>query len=131
MSTEKARSPGKGDRAGDNDSPRGIDRPTSKTFEGFRMVPDRLHLDHRLAHVDVRTWCILAFTARGRDHTEATDGALAAMMGISQQSVRRSLLRLEGCRFIDRKREGEGRVIRLHPGGDGATVPGLEFRVIG
>ena len=131
MSIEKARSPGKGDRVGDNDSPGSIDNSTSQTFEGFRMVPDRLHLDHRLAHVDVRTWCILAFTARSRDHTDATDATLAEMMGISQQSVRRSLLRLEECRFIDRQREGEGRVIHLHPEGDGTPVRGLELRVVG
>ena len=39
-----------------------------RTFRGFRMVPDRLWLDPRLKANDVRVWCALCFTARGRDH---------------------------------------------------------------
>ncbi len=95
------------------------------------MVPDALWLDSRLKANDIRLWCALSFTARGRDHTEATDGALARQIQLSERSIRDSLYRLEECRFIDRKREGEGRVIHLHPRGDGATVSGLELKVIG
>ncbi|MBV8318852.1 MAG: hypothetical protein JOZ53_28275 [Planctomycetaceae bacterium] len=104
---------------------------TSRAVETFRMVPDRLWLDPRLQANDVRLWCALTFAARGRDHTDVTDRGLAAMMKWSPQTVRRSLLRLEDCRFIERARRGEARVITLRPGGDGRAVPGLELRVIG
>ena len=104
---------------------------TPHVVETFRMVPDRLWLDPRLQANDVRLWCALTFTARGRDHTGVSDQGLAAMMGWSPQTVRRSLLRLEECRFIERARQGEGRMITLRPGGDGRAVPKLELRVIG
>ena len=131
MSIEKARSPGKGDRVDGNDSPGVIDSFTFQTFEGFRMVPDRLWLDSRLRANDIRLWCALIFTARSRNYTEATDAILAGQIGLSERSIRDSLARLEVSRFIDRQREGEGRVIRLRPEGDGTSVPGLEFRVVG
>lgn len=95
------------------------------------MVPDRLWLDPRLQASDVRLWCALNFTARGREFSDATDAALAEMMGLSPQTVRRSLLRLEECRFIERSRQGEGREITLRPEGDGGSVPEMEFRVVG
>lgn len=99
--------------------------------ETFRMVPDRLTFDSRIRDSDIRLWCILAFTARGRDATDVTDDALAEIWGVSPQTVRRSLLRLEEFRFIVRTRQGEGRTITLHPEGDGSTIPALELRVIG
>ncbi len=99
--------------------------------ETFRMVPDRLWLDRRLTANEVRLWCALLFTARGRDFTDATDVALAEQIGASPQSVRRSLLRLEECRFISRERTGQGRAITLNPAGDGGDVPELGLKVIG
>jgi hypothetical protein len=94
------------------DSRMSIDK-TSHGVETFRMVPDRLWLDPRLQANDVRLWCALTFTARGRDRTGVSDQGLAKMMGWSPQTVRRSLLRLEECRFIERARRGEGRMITV------------------
>jgi len=102
-----------------------------RVVETFRMVPDRMTFDDRLKSHEIRLWCVLCFAARGRDHTDVTDAALAAMMGMSERTVRESLARLEECRFIERARRGEGRVITLRPGGDGRAVPRLELRVIG
>jgi predicted transcriptional regulator of viral defense system len=107
----------------------GTDAP--RTFRGFRMVPDRLWLDPRLKANDVRVWCALCFTARGRDHTDATDQGLAAMMGMSERTIRDSLMRLEACGFVERTRRGERRAITLRPEGDGRALPELELRVIG
>src|SRR4051812_14935544 len=80
----------------------------------FRMVPDKLWLDPRLKPVDIKLWCVLGFTARGREYTDATDSTLAEMMGMSERTIRESFLRLEECRFIRRKRQGEGRIITLN-----------------
>ena len=102
-----------------------------RVVETFRMVPDRMTFDDRLKSHEIRLWCVLNFTARGRDHTDATDAALAGMMKLSERTVRESLARLEECRFIERRRQGEGRMITLRPGGDGRAVPELELRVIG
>ena len=104
---------------------------TPGVVETFRMVPDRMTFDERLRSHEIRLWCVLAFTARGRDHTDVTDAALAAMMKLSERTVQESLTRLEECRFIERARRGEGRVITLRPGGDGRAVPELGLRVIG
>lgn len=95
------------------------------------MVPDRLWASERIQATDVRLWCALSFLARGRGYCEATDATLAAKIRLSEQTVRRSLLRLEECRFIERSRQGEGRIITLRPDGDGEPVPELAFRVIG
>jgi hypothetical protein len=104
---------------------------TPHVVETFRMVPDRLTFDERLESHEIRLWCVLCFTARGRDHTDVTDAALAAMTKLSERTVQESLAGLEQCRFIERARRGEGRVITLRPGGDGRAAPELGLRVIG
>ena len=104
---------------------------TPRAVETFRMVPDRMTFDDRLKSHEIRLWCVLNFTARGRDHTDTTDAALAGMMKLSERTIQESLARLEECRFIERARRGEARVITLRPEGDGRAVPGLGLRVIG
>lgn len=108
-----------------------IGKDAARPFRGFRMVPDRLWLDPRLKDTDVRLWCALEFASRGRDFTDATDDALAGMISASPATVRRSLLRLEECRFLARERQGEGRIITLNAEGDGMEVAGMELRVVG
>jgi DNA-binding GntR family transcriptional regulator len=95
------------------------------------MVPDRLWLDRRLNATDVRIWCVLAFLARARDHTDATDAAIGDQVGLSARTVRDSLRRLESCGFVGRDRQGEARIITLRPEGDGNPVPELGLRVFG
>lgn len=95
------------------------------------MVPDRLWMDSRLHAADVRLWCVLSFNARGRDHTEATDAALAELVQLSERSVRDSLSRLQAAGFIDRQGRGRSRTITLHPEGDGTPVRGMALRVVG
>jgi hypothetical protein len=58
---------------------------TPGVVETFRMVPDRMTFDERLRSHEIRLWCALAFTARGRDHTDVTDAALAAMISVKQE----------------------------------------------
>ena len=79
---------------------------TPRVVETFRMVPDRMTFDNRLKSHEIRLWCVLNFTARGRDHTDTTDAALAEMMKLSERTVQESLARLEECRFIERAPPG-------------------------
>src|SRR3954452_2950421 len=95
-----------------------IGRPV-RALETFRMVPDRMTFDDRLESHDVRLWCIMLFLARGRDTCDATDATLAEKLGANERTIRRSLVRLEKCQFISRKRQGERRIIALNPEGDG------------
>ena len=95
------------------------------------MVPDRLWLDSLLQAQDVRLWCALAFIARGRDHCDATDAALADAVHASERTVRDSLRRLELAGYIDRRGRGPGRLIGLHPEAGGAPSAELALRLVG
>jgi predicted ArsR family transcriptional regulator len=70
-------------------------------------------------------------TGDGDVHTDATDQGLAAMMGVSERTIRDSLMRLEECGFVERTRRGERRAITFRPEGDGRALPEMELRVIG
>ena len=131
--SKKALDPWQGQRAGGSGGSTSDDigKSSHPTFKGFRMVPDALWLDSRLKANDIRLWCAMSFTARTRDHTEATDATLAEMLGSSPRTIRDSLARLEYTRFITRRRDGEVRVITLNPEGDGQMVPELQLRVVG
>lgn len=100
-------------------------------LETFRMIPDRLWSDHRLEHVDIRLWCVLAFVARGRETCEATDITLAEKLAVSERTIRYSLSRLEQCEFIARERVGEARIITLRPQGDGQNTSEFTLKVVG
>lgn len=104
---------------------------TRTSFEGFRMVPDRLWLDHRLHAQDVRLWCALAFIARGRPYCDATDAALAEACNASERTIRDALGRLERAGYIIRNNRGPGRLIDLHPESDGSQSAELGLRVVG
>ncbi len=93
------------------------------------MVPDRLWADKRLEPGDVRMWCCLAFLARGRGSCEPTDAILAEKLDVSQQTIRRALLRLERCDYISRERDGQTRIITLKPEGDGQPIAEFTLRV--
>ena len=53
------------------------------------------------------------------------------MLGVSERTIRDSLMRLEECKFVERTRRGERRAITFRPEGDGRALPELELRVIG
>lgn len=95
------------------------------------MVPDRLWLDDRLQGADVHLWCALNFTARGRETTDASNSALAELVGLSERSVCDSLARLQAAGFIARTGRGRSRSITLHPEGDGSEVAAFGLRVFG
>src|SRR5688572_614830 len=65
-------------------APMGIGKDC-RPHEGFRMIPDRMLLDHRLQAIDVRLWGILLFVARGRPELDSTDAALADKLGTSDR----------------------------------------------
>lgn len=88
----------------------------------FRMVPDSMTFDtRRIRDPDIRLWCVLAHAARFRGYCTSTDAQLAAKLGVSPQTVRRSLLRLEKASYIDRMTHDGHRRITLNPEGDGCT----------
>lgn len=97
------------------------------------MLPDRMTFDPRIEGSDIRVWACLAFIARmpSRETTTATDQDLAEKLGVSPQTIRRSLLRLEQAGYIKRERaeHGHGRIITLIAEGDGTPIPGFGLRV--
>ncbi len=95
------------------------------------MVPDRLWMDRRLTGSDVRLWCVLAFHARDRGYSDATDATLAEQVGVSPRSIRDGLGRLQDCQFLARHGRGSTRTITLRPEGDGTPIPGLVLKVVG
>lgn len=108
----------------------GPPRAKGVLFDGvlFEMVPLRMAQDiRRIEPIDIRLWCIMLHDARFRGHCEYTDAELASMLGVSQQSVRRALLRLTKAGYIDRV-GGRCRRILLNAEGDGAEEPRLKVR---
>ncbi len=101
-----------------------------RSSETFRMVPDRMTFDERLERGDIHVWCVLAFFARDRDHTEVTDAMLADKARVSERTIRDGLARLERSGFISRRREGMVRIITLMPDGDGQPIPEFSLRVV-
>ncbi len=95
------------------------------------MTPDRMWLNDRLQPQDLKLWLCLCFFARDRAQCEPTDAALAEKVKASQQTVRRSLQRLEAEQFIDRVMDGRTRVIHLHPEGDGKPIAEFTLRFAG
>jgi hypothetical protein len=100
-----------------------------RALESFRMVPDRLWTHQDLQLFDIKLWCALQFLARSRGYCEPTDATLAEKTDASQQTVRRSLQRLEAAEFIARTMDGRTRVITLKPEGDGQPVAEFELRI--
>jgi DNA-binding MarR family transcriptional regulator len=98
---------------------------------GFRMIPDQLWQSPGVEPVDLKVWCVLWFHARGREHTNSTDAALAETAGCGEATIRRAIARLERAGFLYRERTGPTREIYLCPRGrdDQATTFGL--RVVG
>jgi hypothetical protein len=107
-----------------------IGKAPPRALESFRMVPDRLWSHPMIEPLDVTLWCCLTFLARGRDHCEATDQALAGKLGTTDRTIRRSLARLESCQFIGRHMDGVTRVITLKPEGDGQPSAEFTLRVL-
>ena len=101
-----------------------------RSTETFRMTPDRMIFDDRLERGDYHVWCVLAFFARGRDHTDATDAMLATGARVSERTIRDALARMESCQYISRRREGLVRIITLMPEGDGQAIPEFTLRVM-
>jgi hypothetical protein len=98
--------------------------------ETFRMIPDRLWTHPDLQLFDLKLWCVLQFLARGRGCCDPTDAVLAAKSGASQQTVRRSLQRLETAEFVTRTMESRTRVITLKPEGDGQPIEEFVLRLV-
>jgi predicted transcriptional regulator of viral defense system len=99
-------------------------------FDGviFEMVPiDMLRDIRRIEPVDIRVWGFLLHDARFRGHCELTDAELAGMCGVSQQTIRRSLLRLTRAGWIDRV-GGRCRRVLLNARGEEAFTPRLKIR---
>jgi transcription initiation factor IIE alpha subunit len=86
-------------------------------------------MNPRLTPTDVRVWCALAFLARGRDYTEATDDAIGKQLAVSPRTVRDSLSRLDHESFIERRRHGEARRITLVWEGNGEPAEGMALRI--
>lgn len=99
-------------------------------FEGvmYERVPLSMVRDvRRIQPIDLRVWCVLLHDARFRGHCEYTDGDLAGMLGVSPQTIRRSLLRLARAGYIEREGAPRRRIL-LEPIGDGAGMPTLRIR---
>jgi DNA-binding MarR family transcriptional regulator len=94
------------------------------------MTPDRMWLDDSLQPVDLKLWLCLCFFARDRDQLTQTDADLASKVKASQQTVRRSLQRLEAAQFIERSMEGRTRIITLKPEGDGKPIAEYALKVM-
>lgn len=97
--------------------------------ETFRVVPDRLWTHPRLQLFDIKLWCALSLLARGRGQCEATDSTLAGEAGASEQTVRRSLARLEREGFLAREMDGRTRVLTLRPEGSGEPIPAFALKI--
>lgn len=104
------------------------DRP-ARARETFRMIPDRMWLHPKVKDFDLRLWCGLLFLARDRDYCTPTDLDLASKIKASQQTIRRSLQRLEAAKFVEREMDGRTRIIRLRPEGDGEPVAEYALRL--
>lgn len=100
------------------------------SFEGvlFEMLPLSMLRDiRRIEPIDLRVWGFLLHDARFRGHCEFTDAELAGMCGVSQQTVRRSLLRLTTAGYIDRV-GGRCRKILLNARGEDAFATTLKIK---
>jgi hypothetical protein len=102
------------------------------SFEGvpFEMIPLSMLRDlRRIEPIDIRLWGFMIHDARFRGHCEYTDAQFAALLGVSQQTVRRALLRLEKASYIDRV-GGKCRRILINTEGDGAELPRLKVKSV-